>query len=156
MFGFGTSEDRLREIIREAVEEVAKTEEASLKKRLSGFRNVENLQQKVLALKENIEDLEISKARKEEKFVKRERELEHKIGLERKRQEFEVEQAKRETTVTIQEENLQADKERFKGQMEFHEERFKEEVGYLKEMVGQVLERLPSAEIYASLGGGKD
>lgn len=156
MFGFGTSEDRLREIIREAVEAVAQDEEALLKKRLKGFRNMESLQQRVLELKSQVEDLEISKARKEEKFEKRERELEHKVGLERKRQEFEVEQAKRETTVTIQEENLQADKERFEGQMEFHEERFKEEVGYLKKMVGQVLERLPSAEIYASLGGGKD
>ena len=156
MFGLGTSEDRLREIIREAVEEVAQNEEKNLKKRLSGFRNLETLQQKVLELKSNIEDLEISKGRKKEEFEKRERELEHKVGLERKRQEFEVEQAKRETTVTLQEENLQADKDRFEGQMEFHEERFKEEVGYLKKMVGQVLERLPSAEIYASLGGGKD
>jgi len=154
MFGLGTSEDRLREIIREAVEAVAKDEESLLRKRLKGFRDMESLQQRVLELKGNVEDLEISKARKEEKFEKRERELEHKIGLEKKRQEFEVDQAKRETTVSIQEENLAADRERFEGQMKFHEDRFKEEVGYLKKMVGQVLERLPSAEIYANIGGG--
>ena len=154
MLGLGTTENKLREIIREAVEAVAKDEEARLRRRLSGFRDVESLQQKVLALKENVEDLEISKARKTEEFAKREREIEHKVGLEKKRQEFEIDQAKRETTVAIKEENLAADKERFEEQMKFHEERFKEEVGYLKKMVAQVLERLPSAEIYASIGGG--
>ena len=154
MFGLGTSEDKLREIIREAVEDVAKNEEALLRKRLSGFRNMETLHQRVLELKANVEDLEISKGRKKEEFDKREREIEHKVGLEKKRQEFEIQQAKREATVSIKEENLKADKERFEEQMTFHEERFKEEVGYLKKMVGQVLERLPSAEIYASLGGG--
>jgi len=69
------------------------------------------------------------------------------VGLERKRQEFEIEQAKRETTVAVREENLKADKDRFAEQLKFHEDRFATEVGYLKDMMGQLMERLPTAEI---------
>ncbi len=101
----------------------------------------------VTQLREEIETLKIEKGRKEEEFAKKEREIEHKVGLERKRQEFEIEQAKRETTVAVREENLKADKDRFAEQLKFHEDRFATEVGYLKDMMGQLMERLPTAEI---------
>ncbi len=91
-------------------------------------------------LRKQINNLEIDKGKIEEKNDKKERELEHKIGLEKKRQEQELEIGKREAIVTVKEENLTADKERFEGQLKFHEERFTEEVGYLKNIVGQVLE----------------
>ena len=98
-------------------------------------------------LKEQLETLRIEKSRKEEEFARKEREVEHKVGLERKRQEFEIAQAKREATVTVREENLAADRKRFEEQLAFHEKRFTDEVKYLKEMVGQVLERLPAVTV---------
>lgn len=98
-------------------------------------------------LREEIETLKIEKGRREEEYSKRDREIEHKIGLERKRQEFEVAQSKREATVSIREENLKADRDRFESQMKFHDERFTQEVGYLKDMITQMMTRLPSAEI---------
>lgn len=135
---FFISRDELRELVREAVDQV--------------FEGDDDGEETVSSLREQIETLRIEKGRREEEIARKEREITHKVGLERTRQEFEVEQAKRETTVTLREENLKADRERFTTEMAFTTERFKEEVGYLKDMVGKVLERLPSAEIIANVG----
>lgn len=62
-----------------------------------------------------------------------------------------MEQAKREATVTVREENLSADRKRFEEQMKFQEERFTKEVGYLKEMLEAIVQRLPSAEFTADV-----
>lgn len=135
------SKDELQEAVREAVEEafVGDDEESGDKSTVAGLR-------------EQIETLRIEKGRREEEIERKERDITHKVGLERKRQEFEVEQAKRETMVTLREENLTADRKRFEDEMSFTRKRFEEEVGYLRVMVGQVLERLPSAEIIATVG----
>ena len=106
----------------------------------------------VLNLKRQINDLEIEKSKLREAHEREERELRHMIGLEKKRQEFEIEQSKRETKLTIQQENLAADKKRFEDQMKFHETRFTEEVGYLKEMISNVLERLPNVNMEVKRG----
>lgn len=111
---------------------------------LAGIKNVTDLSARVKTLQGQVSDLEIQKSKREEEFARKEREIEHKVGLERKRQEFELESGKKEATLKVREENLKADKERFAEQMSFHEKRFTEEVGYLKEMVANVLERLPN------------
>lgn len=64
------------------------------------------LSKTVAELRDEVETLKIEKARKVEEGKIREREIEHKIGLERKRSEFEREQASREATVAVREENL--------------------------------------------------
>lgn len=99
----------------------------------------------IVELKKEKSDLEVSVSSITEKHERREREIEHKLGLERMRQEQELKNGLREQAVKLKEENLSADKARFEGQMKFHEDRFKEEVGYLKEMLGQIIERLPTA-----------
>jgi predicted nuclease with TOPRIM domain len=114
---------------------------------LKGLRSVTDLNKKVKELRGQIETLEIEKERADEDFARREREIEHKIGLERKRQEFEVEAAKREATVSLREENLAADRQRFESQMEFQTERFTKEVGYLKDIIKQLADRLPTTEL---------
>jgi hypothetical protein len=107
----------------------------------------------VLDLKKQIAELEINKGKLKEDHDREQRELRHMIGLEKKRQEFEVEKAKQETSLKVREENLSADKKRFEQQMKFHEDRFTEEVKYLKDLMGQVLERLPN--VTATFDGGK-
>lgn len=107
------------------------------------------------SLSKQISELTIDRDRKVEEFTRREREIEHKIGLERKRQEFEIEQAKRETSTTVREENLKADKERFKAEMDFQRNRLEGEVESLRALVQKMMERLPSAEIYADLTAGR-
>ena len=123
----------LEKVVKSAVEEVVTK---SLKDATSVFAKIKEIN----TLREELEDLKIEKKGKEWDFEKRELEVEHKVGLERKRQEFEVEQAKREAIVSVKEENLTADKERFQKEMKFIEDRFTKEVGYLKEIVGEVLQ----------------
>jgi len=114
---------------------------------LEKIRTAFSLEERLAKLREELEAAKLEKARRDEEFARREREIEHKVGLERKRQEFEVSQAKREATVSVREENLKHDRERFEQQLKFHEERFTAEVGYLKGMLEQMMKRLPSAEI---------
>jgi flagellar motility protein MotE (MotC chaperone) len=73
------------------------------------------------------------------------------VGLERRRQEFEIGSAKREVTLGVREENLKADRERFEQQMKFTEERFDAEVKYLKDLMGEILKRLPNVEVNKTL-----
>jgi hypothetical protein len=110
---------------------------------------------KVTELKNQISKLEIDKDRKEEEYARKEREIEHKIGLERKRQEFEIDQAKKTTEVSVREENLKADKERFKEEMEFQRKHLEGEIGSLRVLVVEMLKRLPSAKIYTEIKHGK-
>ena len=129
----GLKESRLKSIIAEA---------------LSGS-------DKLHEMRAELAKLTIERDRKQEEWDRREREIEHKVGLERKRQEFEIQQARRETVLGVREENLAAEKERFKGEMDFQRKRLEEEVGSLRELVAEMLKRLPSAEIYAQIGGEK-
>ena len=108
-------------------------------------------------LREEINKLKVDKSVLVERNAKDQREVDHMIGLERKRQEFEHEQqmeavdgARREAMLEVREENLTKDQKRFDEHMEFMEGRFESEVDYLKDMVGQVLDRLPSIEVDAT------
>lgn len=134
-----TLEQAIRSVVAEFGEQVVKD--------LQGIRSVADLSAKVKDLREQVEKLEIAKARKEEEFARREREIEHKVGLERKRQEQELAAAQREAVLKVREENLAADRKRFEDAMAFHEKRFTEEVGYLKEMIGTLAERLPNVNL---------
>lgn len=137
----GETESVISAVVEKVVRSAMKDAESALK--LTGD---------LTKLKKDLETLKIEKDRKEEEFKTREREIEHKVGLERKRQEFEVGAAKREALVTVREENLKADRSRLEEQMKFQNDRFTSEVSYLKDMMGQMLERLPSANIEITRG----
>lgn len=143
-------EQKIEAVVREIVTKALANTEGMLSKLRQAF----SLEEQIVKLKEELETQKIEKARKDEEFARREREIEHKVGLERKRQEFEIGQAKREASVTIREENLKQDRERFEKQLKFHEDRFTAEVGYLKEMLGDMMKRLPSAEITTHIESG--
>jgi hypothetical protein len=114
------------------------------------------LSDKILGLKKQVVELEIQRDKKQEEFDRRDRELTHMIGLEKKRQEVETKQAVTAAGLSVREENLKADKDRFDKEMKFREERFTEEVGYLKGMVAQILERLPTVNVDRQIkGAGK-
>jgi hypothetical protein len=138
---------------------IASKEEKELLQRLRKLESfsktdeVPALTADVISLKKQVTNLEIEKSKKQEEFDKEERELRHMIGLEKKRQEFEITQAKRETTVVVREENLAADKKRFEEQMQFHDKRFTAEVGYLKDMLKDILGRLPNVNMSIKRGG---
>lgn len=122
-------------------------------RRTGGLDKVTPLTDEVVALKKQIVTLEIEKSKKQEENAKERRELTHMIGLEKKRQEFEIAQAKAETTLKVEQSNLAADKKRFGDEMGFQRERFEKEVGYLKEMMKDILDRLPNVNATLELGG---
>ena len=116
----------------------------------SKFEKIQNyldLSQEVNALREEKNQLIIDKNLINEKYEKREREIEHKLGLERLRQEQELKLGLREQTVKIREENLTADRDRFTKEMAFVTQRFEQETGYLKDMIKPLLEALPKMTI---------
>ncbi len=139
-----TVTDTVRKILKAALDDAEHT--------LGKIRTINDLNKRVRELRESVETAEIKSGRQAEEREKKDREIEHKIGLERKRQEFEITQAKRETTVVVREENLEADKQRFKDEMEFQRDHLQTEIKSLRDLVNNMLKRLPSAEIYASLG----
>jgi hypothetical protein len=105
------------------------------------------LSKTVVELREEIVDLEIGKAKQKEDHDKREREVKHMVGLEKKRSEFDQSAAKREAILEVREENLAKSQERFETEMKFQRDRFETEVGYLKELMGDILDRLPTVTV---------
>jgi hypothetical protein len=124
-------------------------------KEFDKIRNYLDLSSEVEKLRETISSLQIDKSRIEEKFAKERREIEHKVGLHRLRATEELKLAKKEAKIEAREAALVESEKRFGEQLQFHEKRFTEEVTYLKDMVGQVLKRLPSAEIFTEVKKGK-
>jgi hypothetical protein len=143
MFFVAGPQQKVEKALRAVVEDII----AKASDDLQGIRSLHDLHVAEGKLRSEIETLKIEKGRREEEFNRKEREVEHKVGLERKRQEFELSSGKREATLSVREENLAADRKRFEEQMKFHEDRFTAEVGYLKDLLGQIMERLPSTEI---------
>lgn len=139
---FWWGKNEVEQAVEQAARRVLNDHASEVKEAFDGY-------QTIIALKKQITDLEITHAKKKEEWDRREREVEHKIGLERKRQEFEIEQSKREATVAVQQSNLNADKERFKGEMEFQRKHLESEITGLRDLVNNLLERLPDAKIIA-------
>lgn len=115
-----------------------------------------SLTEKINSLQRTITDLEIKKDRIEEKHAREVREVEHKVGLERNRQEFEAEQsrqeidaARREAILEVREENLAQEREAFEKQMEFVTKRFTEEVEGLRKFLNKLM-----PDVTVALGGG--
>jgi hypothetical protein len=145
--------DRLEKKVTSTVRDILERALSDTETVLARLKESFNLEGRIVEMREQIETLRIEKGRKDEEFARKEREIEHKVGLVKQRQKVELEQAKREATLSVREENLKASEDRFAKQMEFQQKRFEEEVGYLKDLMKDVMKRLPSAEIIANLGG---
>lgn len=154
MFGFGR-DAAIERSVKQTVTDILHSVLADVNSSLGKLKQTVDLGAEVKKLQSDIEKLTIEKGRKEEEFARKEREIEHKVGLERKRQEFELSSGKKEAELNVREENLKADRKRFEDQMSFHEKRFTEEVTYLKDMIGQVMERLPNVAVTGTLKKGR-
>lgn len=139
--------------IGEIIERLVTEATVRVERDLDGLKTIDSLQAKVAALREDLSKLEIDKSKKEETFQRREREIEHKVGLERARQEQELKAAKREALVEVREENLAAERKQFSDQMKFQTDRFAAEQEYLKDLMGQILKRLPDITASLKVGG---
>jgi hypothetical protein len=109
-----------------------------------GSKRALQLSKSVTELREEIEKLKIERSTVTEQHEREKRETEHMVGLQRKRGEFEIEAAKREATLIVREEQLTAQREQFKQEQTFRQERFDEQVEYLQGLMSQILKRLPT------------
>ncbi len=101
----------------------------------------------VVKLKRQLADLEIQRDKKQEDFDKRERELRHMIGLEKKRQEFEIQKTTGEVSLKVREEALKAEQKRFTEQLAFNTERFSAAEKNLKDILAEIIKRLPNVNM---------
>lgn len=145
-------DEQLQVTIRESVQKLYDGTLTALHDQLKKLSTVVNLEEKVKDLREQVSTLEIDKSKKEEAYARKERELEHKVGLHKTQVAQDIALAKREATVKIQEENLAVDRKRFEEQMKFVTENFDKQTGYLTEIIGDLSKRLPSLAMTADVG----
>lgn len=133
---------------------IASKEEKELLERLRKLpiESLSALTADVVKLRSEIVKLEIEKAQKQEAHAREERELRHMIGLEKKRQEVEIAQAKRDTELSVREGNLKAEREQFDKNLKFNTDRFQTMETYLKDMMKEILTRLPNVNLELSRG----
>ena len=140
--GWFSSEDKVLAEIRGMRQQVAE-----LSGEIDGLKKEKGTYAELRKTREELETLKIEKARIVEDNERQERETRHEVGLLRLQVEAEQKIATEEAVLQVREENLQADRTRFEEQMKFTTDRFEKEVGYLHEMIGQVLKRLPYVEV---------
>jgi hypothetical protein len=121
------------------------------KEALDEARKTEN---NIITLKKELTTLQIERDREKEKHDREKREVEHMVGLQRKRGDFETKAAAREARLDVREENLEADKKRFDEHVTFIEERFAEELKQQRKLMERFLERMPTTKQLISVGGG--
>jgi hypothetical protein len=124
--------------------EELQTSVAKLSGKETALAELTTAREAVEKLRKEVTNLKIEKSHLDESNARERRETEHMVGLERKRQEFEIDQSKREAVVAVREENLEADRKRFEEQMKFIMTRFETEVASQKELMGDILKRLPT------------
>lgn len=106
-----------------------------------------SLQDQIISLKKQVTELEITRDKKQEDFDRRERELTHMIGLEKKRQEFEIKQSVENARLAVREENLKAEREQFSKEIKFKEDQLTTQIEYLQKLMKSVLDRLPTVTV---------
>jgi len=105
-------------------------------------------------LLDQIERLKREQARLVEENDRKIRETEHKTGLLRAKQEQDVAHARRQAVLEVREENLAADKTRFKEEMDFQRRHLQGEVDRIDGVLRAILERLPVIDVELTGGAG--
>ena len=120
---------------------------------IDGRKNVVTLTSEVVDLKNQIADLEINKSQLTEAHEREKREVQHFVGLEKRRQEVEIVQSTREATLAVREANLDADKLRFEEHIKFVEAAQAKHLEDIKDLLGKVIERIPTMTWEANHNG---
>ena len=136
------------------VESLALLDEAvkNVQEKLDKIRNVADYQAELDRLREEASGLRILNEEKKAEWDRKQTDIEFKVGLDRRRHEQELELSKRETVLTVREENLSKDIQRFEDRMNDQREAMKAEMDSLRTLTGQLLERLPDARMIAKIG----
>jgi len=143
-------EDELRKVVKDEMSTALKEARDTIKH----WREASDLQRHLKDLQKELTKMEIQQDKKQEGWDRREREITHKVGLEKSRQEQELDLGKREAVLSVGEGNLEAERKRFTEQMDFEREHLNKAIERTESILAQVLKALPSAEIFADLTGG--
>lgn len=143
------NKDKARKEIQELTEQIAKltAEVKTLSRQRQGLQNIEAIEAERDKLRRQINDLSIDKEKLEEGFDRERREIEHKIGLQKKKAEFDRDAGKREAIIAVREENLKSQQEEFDARMKFREKQFDSQVEYLQSIMEQILNRVPTITV---------
>lgn len=153
---FDSKNDPTTERFDALMEEMAdlKRSVAELKGERAATTKIRDMEREYADTKRQLTDLQIEFDKEKEKHDREKREVEHLVGLERKRSEFEREAAVTEAKVVVREENLSAEQKRFEDQMKFITTRFEKEIDQSKELMAEILSRLPKVEALMRLQAG--
>ncbi len=125
---------------------------------LRGERSVLNFESELERLSREKAALILELEKGRETQARGDREIEHKLGLHRQQIESEKKimvaeaQAERlraveEAKLAVREGNLDAERARFEQEIEFRTKRFEEEAQTLRDLTGQILDRLPTVNV---------
>ncbi len=136
------------------MEELADLKRAvtELKGEEAGLSKVRGLETRINTLTRELIDKQIEYDREHEKWEREKREVEHMVGLQRKRSEFDSEAAAREAQLAVREENLAAQEKRFEEHVEFIEKRFDQQFESLNSITEKILERMPTTRQLITVG----
>lgn len=149
MFG-KKSEDSRIEALTEEIRTLSKRV-ASLKGERDNVNEELGLSTRITALEREKTAKEIELDRVKEEHAREKRDIEHMVGLHKSRVTQEIELAKREQTITVREENLKADRDRFEDQMKFMQKRMETELERLNKLTSEILTRLPTVKVDRSI-----
>ena len=157
-----TDASKIEKVLKETVVDVFGLESLALldeavkgvQEKLDKIRNIADYEAAVESLKGQLSDLRIKRDEIDAKYKRDGIDIEFKVGLERLRHEQELTLSKRDAILSVREENLSKDLERFEAQSEFQRKAIANEMHGLHEMVNKLMERLPDARIIAKLGNG--
>lgn len=150
---FGTkAPDHTSEILEE-IQRLSR-EVASLKGERAATNDLKKMDQEYNRAKRELTNLQIELDRVKEQHERETREIEHKVGLQKKAQTFEITAAKREATVQVREENLEAQEKRFEEHVKFIEKRFDQQFEALNSITEKILDRMPETKQLITVGAG--
>lgn len=139
----GTVEENIKAGMRDNIVNLLNSMDTVTSKALNELRSMVDLSETVDKLQKQLASLRNEKSNIEENFNRREREIEHKLGLERQRAVQELEFATREATLKAKEDNLNQERALFKKEMDFNMNRFEKEVSYQRELSERLLQVIP-------------
>jgi hypothetical protein len=122
-------------------------EVAGLRAEKKSVSEQRSLSEQIVDLKKQVSNLEITRDKKQEDFDRRERELTHMIGLEKKRQEFEIKKSVEDARLAVREENMKTAKEQFDKEIKFKESQLTKQIDYLQGLMKELMERLPTVTV---------
>lgn len=134
-------------VVKDLRNEVAKLRATLETTNLAEFAEQYELAEQVVSLKQQVTELEIQKSKKDEDFARQQREIDHKIGLERKRAEQDNKNAIAEAKLAVREANLDEEKTRVQEQMDFMEKRLNQELDSMRHMTEKVMDFIPKVEV---------